>query len=71
MNMATYKAKDIIFRQNDPGETFYVILSGRVEVLVKREISSDEYDRMSTSAAASVSVVKSDLHYEDKYYREG
>jgi CRP-like cAMP-binding protein len=35
MELTDYKAGDIVFRQGDPGDNFYLIRSGEAEVIIR------------------------------------
>ena len=42
MGFASFAAGDIIFKQGDYGDHFYIILSGAVDVMVREGTAADE-----------------------------
>ena len=67
MTFAYYAAGDVIFRQNDTGENFYIILSGIVDVLVND--GGPDSVRFSATFQAVLFVAGADCHQivqEDK-----
>ncbi len=46
LEIVDYKAGEIIYRQGDPPDAFYCIISGRVEVFVEKEDRSDTLEHI-------------------------